>query len=103
MFIFGIQVDDDKMYRGIENRFSTVYSSLYLFIFLSSFFVKDISTTVKDRNFIFGIQNNNDKLYHGLENRLGPICSSLYLFIFLSLHTINTVIFGNRFLSNYLR
>ena len=51
------------------------------FFFLSKFFVKDISTTVKDRNFIFGIQVYNHKLYRGIEN--GPsICSSFYLFLF---------------------
>ena len=26
--IFGIQVDSDKLFRGIENRLSTVYCSL---------------------------------------------------------------------------
>ena len=54
------------------------------FFFLSKFFVKDISTTVKDRNFIFGIQVHNDKLYRGIENEPSPICSSFYLFLFLS-------------------
>ena len=33
------------------------------FFFISKFFVNDISTTVKDRNFIFGIQVHKDKLY----------------------------------------
>ena len=33
------------------------------FFFLSRFLVKDISTTVLDRNFIFGIEVHNDKLY----------------------------------------
>ena len=52
------------------------------FFFLSKFFVKDISTTVKDRNFIFGIQVHNDKLYRGIENGPSPICSSVYWFSF---------------------
>ena len=56
-----------------------------LFFFLSTFLVKDISTTVLDRNFKFGIQVHNDKLYHGIENGPSSICSSLYLFFFLSL------------------
>ena len=55
------------------------------FFFLSKFFVKDISTTIKDRNFIFGIQVHNHKLNHGIENGPSPICSSFYLFLFLSL------------------
>ena len=54
------------------------------FFFLSKFFVKDISTTFKDRNFIYGIQVHNDKLYCGIENGPSPICSSFYLFLFLS-------------------
>ena len=47
------------------------------FFFLSRFFVKDISTTVKDRNFKFGIQIHNDMLYRGIANGHSPICSSL--------------------------
>ena len=47
--IFGMQVDNDDndvLYCGIANQPSSAYSSLYLFFFLSTFFVKDISTTV---------------------------------------------------------
>ena len=33
--IFGIQGDDDLLYRGIENQASPAYSSLYLSNFLS--------------------------------------------------------------------
>ena len=68
------------------------------FIFLSRFFVKDISTTIKDRSFKVGIQVHNDKLYRGIENGPSPICSSLYLFFFLSLQ-----IFRQRYLHNRLR
>ena len=53
------------------------------FFFLSKFFVKDISTTVKDRNFKSGRQIHNDKLYHGIDNGLSLIYSSLCLFFFL--------------------
>ena len=78
VFIFGMQVDNDVLYRGIANQSSPNYSSLYLSIFLSLYiFVKDISATVQDRNFKFGIQIHNDKLYHGIENGPSPICSSL--------------------------
>ena len=52
------------------------------FFFLSKFFVKNISTTVKDRNFKFGTLGHNDKLYCGIENGPSPICSSLYFFYF---------------------
>ena len=47
------------------------------FFVLSRFFVKDISTTVLDRNFKFGIEVRNDKLYCEIANRHSPICSSL--------------------------
>ena len=46
VFIFGVQVDNDALYSGIANQPSSAYSSLNLSIFLSTFFVKDISTTV---------------------------------------------------------
>ena len=71
---------------------------VYSFFFLSKFFVKDISITVKDRNFIIGIQVHNDKLYRGIENGPAPICSSFYLFLFLSFE-----IFRQRYLHNRLR
>ena len=48
-----------------------------LFFFLSRFFVKDISTTVSDRNFKFGIEVHKDKLYCEIANTHSPICSSL--------------------------
>ena len=35
VFIFGMQVDNDALYRGIANQPSPSYSSLYLSIFLS--------------------------------------------------------------------
>ena len=48
------------------------------FFFLSRFFVKDISTTVSDRNFKFGIEVSNNKLCCEIANGLSPICSSLH-------------------------
>ena len=52
------------------------------FFFLSRFFVKDISTTVEDRNFKFGIQVHNDKLCDGIENWPFPTCSSPIFHLF---------------------
>ena len=58
VFIFGMQVDNDVLYRGIANQPSPVYSSIYLSNFLSfhtlneDFFVKDFSETVQARVFI---------------------------------------------------
>ena len=58
VFIFGMQVDNDVLYRGIANQHSPAYSSLYLSDFLSfhtlndEIFVKDFSETVLARVFI---------------------------------------------------
>ena len=46
VFIFGMQVYNDVLYSGIANQPTPAYSSQYLSIFLSTFFVKDISTTI---------------------------------------------------------
>ena len=67
MLIFGMQVDDDLLYPGMENQSSPVYSSLYLSNFLSfhtlmKYFVKDFSTTMQGRMLIFGMQVDDDLL-----------------------------------------
>ena len=99
VFIFGMQVDNDVLYRGIANQPSPAYSSLYLSDFLSfhtlndEIFVKDFSETVQARVFIFGMQVDNEVLYRGIANQPTPAYSSLYLSIFLSLY-----IFRQRYL-----
>ena len=154
VFIFGMQVDNDALYRGIGNQPSPAYSSLYLsdffsfhtlndeissqisvklckleysylvcrlimmycivgmrtsllllilpciflFFFLSTFFVKDVCETVQARVFIFGMQVDNDVLYLGIANQPSPAYSSLYLSNFLSFHILNDEIFRQRFL-----
>ena len=35
VFIFGMQIDNDVLYRGIVNQPTPAYSSMYLYIFLS--------------------------------------------------------------------
>ena len=101
VFIFGMQVDNDVLYRGIVNQPSPAYSSLYLSNFLSfhtlndEIFVKDFSETVQARVFIFRLQVDNDVLYPGIANQPSPAYSSLYLSIFLSLY-----IFSQRYLHN---
>ena len=40
VFIFGMQVDNDVLYRGIANQPSPSCSSLYLSIFLSLYFFR---------------------------------------------------------------
>ena len=101
VFIFGMQVDNDVMYREIANQPSPASYFLYLSDFLSfhtlndELFVKDFSETVQARVFIFGMQVDNDVLYRGIANRPSPAYSSLYLSIFLSLY-----IFRQRYLHN---
>ena len=101
--IFGIQVDNDVLYRGIANQPSPAYSSLYLSDFFSfhtlndEIFVKDFSETVLARVLIFGMQVDNDVLYCGIANQPTLAYSSLYLSIFLSLY-----IFRQRYLHNYV-
>ena len=101
VFIFGMQVDNDVLYREIANQPSPAYSSLYLSDCLSfhtlndEIFVKDFSETVQARVFIFGMQVDNDVLYRGIANQPSPAYSSLYLSIFLSLY-----IFRKRYLHN---
>ena len=99
--IFGMQVDNDVLYRGIANQPSPAYSSLYLSNFLSfhtvndEIFVKDFCETVQARVVIFGMQVDNDVLYRGIANQPTPAYSSLYLSVFLSL-----CIFRQRYLHN---
>ena len=99
--IFGMQVGNDVLYRGIVNQPSPAYSSLYLSDFLSfhtlndEIFVKDFSETVQARVFIFGMQVDNDVLYGEIANQPTPAYSSLYLSICLSLY-----IFRQRYLHN---
>ena len=101
VFIFGMQVDNDVLYRGIGNQPSPAYSSLYLSDFLSfhtlndEIFVKDFCETVEARVFIFGMQVDNDVLYCGIANQPTLSYSSLYLSICLSLY-----IFRQRYLHN---
>ena len=91
VFILGMQVDNDVLYRGIANQPSPTYSSLYLSNFLSfhtlndEIFVKDSCETVQGRVFIFGMQVHNDVLYRGIVNQPSPAYfSCIYLFFFLS-------------------
>ena len=94
VFIFGMQDDNDVLYRGIANQPSPAYSSLYLSNFLSfhtlndEIFVKDFCETVQARVFIFGMQVDNDVLHRGIANQPSPAYSSLYLSIFLSLYIL---------------
>ena len=101
VFIFGMHVDNDVVYRGIANQPSPAYSSLYLSHFLpfhtlnDEIFIKDFSKIVQARVFIFGMQVDNDVLYRWIVNQPSPAYSSLCLSILLSLY-----IFRQRYLHN---
>ena len=92
--IFGLQFDNDVLYRGIVNQPTPAYSSHYLSDFLSfhtlndEIFVKDFCETMQARVFIFGMQFDNDVLYRMIANQPTPAYSSLYLSIFLSLYIL---------------
>ena len=78
ILMFGMQVDDDLLYCGIENQSSPAYLSFYLSNFLSfhtlmNCFVKDFSTTMQGRMLIFGMQVDDDLLYRGIENQHSPL------------------------------
>ena len=66
ILIFGMQVDDDLLYRGVGNKLSPAYSSLYLskFLFIHTFkneiFRQDFSRTSQARVHIFGMQVDDD-------------------------------------------
>ena len=103
VLIFGMQVDNDVLYREIAKQPSPAYSFLYLSDFLSfhtlndEIFVKDFSETVQARVFIFGMQVDNNVLYREIANQPSPAYSSLYLSDFLSFHTLNDEIFVKDF------
>ena len=90
--IFGMQVDNDVLYRGIANQPYPHYS-LFVFVQFFSFhslndtiFVKDFCETVQAKAVIFGLQVDNDVLYHGVVNQPSHSLFSLYLSNFLSFH-----------------
>ena len=94
MVIFGMQVDDVLLYRGIENECSPAYSSLYLFSFLSFHTLKNkivyrrMLTNMQARIVIFGMQVDKDLWYCEIENQSSPAESFLYKSNFLSVHTL---------------
>ena len=100
VFIFGMQVDNDVLYRGIANQPSPVYSSLYLSDFLSfhtlndEIFVKDFSETMQARVLIFGMQVDNEVLYRGIANQPSPAyfpCIYLFFYIFRQRYLHNCI------------
>ena len=103
VFISGMPVDNDILYRGIVNQPSPAYSSLYLSNFRSfhtlndEIFVEDFCEIVQARVFVFGMLVDNDVLYCGIANQPSPAYSSLYLSDFLSFHTLNDEIFVKDF------
>ena len=77
--IFGEQVDNDVLYRGIANQPSPLILPCTCPIFFLSilwmmkFFVTDFCETVQARVFIFVVQVDNDVLYRGIANQPSPL------------------------------
>ena len=101
MLIFGMQVDGDLLYHGIESQ-PSAYSGLYLSNFLSfhtlmEFSVKDFST-MQTRVLIFGMQVD-DVLYRDLD----PASSCLFVpvYVHFSFFPYFEEIFRQRFLNNH--
>ena len=73
------------------------------FFFSPHFFSKISPQLYKIESSYLAYRITNYKLHRGIDKQLCPVCSSLYFYLFLSLHAFNTVIFRNRFLSNFSR
>ena len=84
MLMFEMQVDDDLLYRGIENQLTPAYSSLYLSNFLFFHTLKNEIFRQRFRMRIFGMQVDGDLLYRGMQNQPSPAYSSLYLSNYVS-------------------
>ena len=81
-FIFSIQVDSNKLHRGIENRLVWfVLSCMCSFFFSFTFFINNISTTIQDRKLIFDMHVES-KMFCWIENWLSLGCSSLQFSLF---------------------
>ena len=102
--IFGMQVDNDVLYRGIANQPSRVYCSPYFSDFFSfhtlnnGIFVKDFCEILQAGVVIFGKLVDNDVLYCGIVNQPSPAYFSLYLSHFLFFHILNNDFFRQTFL-----
>ena len=78
-----MQVYNNKLYRGIENRpFPILFYPIFVLFSVSPGFRQRYLLTFEDRNFKFGIEVGNDKLYCGITNGPSRICSFLCLFLF---------------------
>ena len=73
------------------------FSCVCSFFFLSIFFVKDISTTVSDRNFKFSLLVYNDILYRRIENKPSTICSSFFFLFIIYIKDICTTVLDRNF------
>ena len=100
----GTHVDSGQMYRVYRNQATAVYSSLYLFFFLSNFqtlefFVTLFSGTVRPRRLKLGTHVDSGQMYCVYQIQAAAAYLSLYFFIFL-LSNFQTKIFRHTFLRN---
>ena len=71
--IFGTQVDNDVLYRGIANQPSHAFLYLSNFPPFNILNNKSFRQTMQARVIIFGMQVDNDVLYRGIANQPYPI------------------------------
>ena len=108
MLIFGVQVDEDLLYRGIDNQPSPAYLSLYLSKFLSfhtlmKFFLKDFSITMQSRMLIFGCRLMMTCCIVGLRTSFLLLICPCICPIFFPSNTLKNDFFRQRFLNNHAR
>ena len=89
----GIHVDSAQMYRVYRNQTAAAYSSLYFFIFFSTFqtlkfFVTLLSGTVRPRRLKLGTHVDSEWMYRVSQNQAAVAYSSLYFFFFFFLSPI---------------
>ena len=103
--IFGIQIDDSVLYRGIAKQPSALILPCICPIFFLSIlrtivkcFVKDFCKTRQARAVIFGMQDDDNMLHRGITNQPSAAYSNLGLSDFLSFHTLNYDFFRQKFL-----
>ena len=81
-------VDSGQMYRVYQNHAAAAFSSLYCFIFLSSFqtlfFVTLFSGTARPRRLKLGTHMDSGQMYRVYRNQAAAAYLSLYFsFVFL--------------------
>ena len=97
VFIFGMQVDNDVLYRGISNQPSPAYSSQYLSIFLSLYIFR--------QRYLHRIETSNLVYRFTMTSCIMELKMGLLLFVlpYICSFFLSLQIFCQRYLYNCLR